>query len=297
MSDQVDSAEPAQDVVATPEPVGSWLSEAREGQNLSPDAVAQSLHLDVDIIEALEAEAFDDIGATVFVKGHLRAVAAHLGLDPDEAADRFHARTGLASDAVPELIIQYNRPIRSASRWPVVLGIAVAVVALAGALLFLGARFGSDLMTRQAPQTTGIESAAVPQANESANESMAATTFADRLAAAERASSDSVATNPEPVTDLSVAMDNLTQAVPSSTISDGLRMRFSAECWYEVVDANGTRLAYGTASSGLERRIDGPRPLSITVGVADAVQLSLDGKPVQITDAMRRGRAARLTLL
>jgi cytoskeleton protein RodZ len=87
-----------------------------------------------------------------------------------------------------------------------------------------------------------------------------------------------------------------TPAATPSLSEQGLRLTFSEECWFEVRDANGARLATGTARAGTSRLVTGARPFAVTVGVADAVTLSLDGEPLQITAADRRGRAARLTV-
>jgi len=44
--------------------------------------VAEELHLDIRVIEALETNRFEALGAPVYARGHLRKYATLLGLSP-----------------------------------------------------------------------------------------------------------------------------------------------------------------------------------------------------------------------
>jgi cytoskeleton protein RodZ len=59
-----------------------------------------------------------------------------------------------------------------------------------------------------------------------------------------------------------------------------LIMQFSADCWVEVKDANGERLAYGIIKANEVRTLNGEMPFSITLGNAAAAQIKLDGRSV-----------------
>ena len=52
--------------------IGARLRAGRERMGLTLLQVAEKLHVDAKVIESLEAERFDALGAPVFVKGHLR---------------------------------------------------------------------------------------------------------------------------------------------------------------------------------------------------------------------------------
>jgi cytoskeleton protein RodZ len=62
---------------------GELLRGARCERGLSVEQVAENLHLDESIVEALEAERFDAVGAPVFVRGHLKAYARALQIEAD----------------------------------------------------------------------------------------------------------------------------------------------------------------------------------------------------------------------
>ena len=62
---------------------GAHLRQARKAANMSVDHVASALHLKGEMIEALEADAFDRLPASTFVRGYLRGYARVLGLPPE----------------------------------------------------------------------------------------------------------------------------------------------------------------------------------------------------------------------
>ena len=62
---------------------------------------------------------------------------------------------------------------------------------------------------------------------------------------------------------------------PASTTSapggevDRLEMAFNRDCWVEIRDSTGERLAFGLVKSGSVRRYEGAAPFKITIGLAD----------------------------
>lgn len=60
-----------------------------------------------------------------------------------------------------------------------------------------------------------------------------------------------------------------------------LALAFSADCWVDIRDAQGNRLAYGLLGPDDGRTLTGAAPFSITLGNAPAVELSLNGQPVE----------------
>ncbi|MEN7343659.1 MAG: RodZ domain-containing protein [Pseudomonadota bacterium] len=297
-------------IVETPGPsgLGVWLREAREAQSLSATSIAEALRLDASIVEGLEAENFDALGATVFVKGHIRAIAGHLKLDADEAVERFHNSAGLAKDAEPELIVSYNKPIRKPGVTPAALFVGGMLVAclIGVALVYLWPLFGGESGTRAIAETTE-SSTEVPSATQATSDTIATAdtrapvqatsspSATDALIAARAAAQDRQAAVTGPVEE-SLAPQVVAAQPDSPAPGQGLRLRFNDTCWFEVRDATGTRIAYGTASAGTDRLLNGVRPLRVILGVADVVDVTVDGEAYTISASERRGRSARLTI-
>ena len=64
--------------------VGDSLKQARKSKKLEIEDVAQQLYVNPSIINHLEEENFDQIGADVFIIGHLKNYARLLGLPAEK---------------------------------------------------------------------------------------------------------------------------------------------------------------------------------------------------------------------
>jgi len=64
--------------------VGDSLKQARKSKKLEIEDVAQHLYVNPSIINHLEEENFDQIGAEVFITGHLKNYARFLGLPAEK---------------------------------------------------------------------------------------------------------------------------------------------------------------------------------------------------------------------
>ena len=70
--------------------IGDRLRAAREATAIPVEKIASDLLLDPSVLEHLEAEEFAELGAPVFVRGHLRKYAMRLGLPADELVELYH---------------------------------------------------------------------------------------------------------------------------------------------------------------------------------------------------------------
>ena len=77
---------------AAPRSIGERLRAGRERAGLSVAAAAEKLHLDIKVIEALEADRFAELGASVYVRGHLRRYADFVGEPGAEMVSSYTAR-------------------------------------------------------------------------------------------------------------------------------------------------------------------------------------------------------------
>ncbi len=283
----------AEDDVTVAAGVGHWLAEARRDRDLTTAGVAQALHLDVQIVEALESESFDKLGATVFAKGHLRAVAGYLGLDQEEAARRFHASSGIGEDKLPDLIVNYHSKPPRERKW-LVGGLVALLVLLTLALAWVIWTLVQSNM--QARDTEVTAPTSEPEISEPEPTTGVAGSAADaQLAAVRDRLTDAPAESADPPQGTPVTSE-IENPAPEPAETGAVELRFSESCWYEVRDAGGNRVAYGTAEAGLVRQIEAERPLRIVLGVADAVSIVVDGQAFEITDSMRRGRTARVDI-
>ena len=105
--------------------IGARLLAARERAGLTQVRAAERLHLDPGVIRALETESFGELGAPVFVRGHLRHYAELVRESAPELLALYAAGTTVGA---PDLtLMPHARPggsLRSALR---VSGLAVII--------------------------------------------------------------------------------------------------------------------------------------------------------------------------
>ena len=92
-----------------PRSIGERLRAGRERAGLSIAASAEKLHLDIKVIEALEADRFADLGASVYVRGHLRRYADFVG---EAGAELVANYTTLTARPLPPDLTQAPHPER-----------------------------------------------------------------------------------------------------------------------------------------------------------------------------------------
>ena len=70
-------------------PFGAWLRQQREMREITLREISDATKISLRYLQAFEDERFDLLPAIVFAKGFLRQYAKYVGLDSDEAVNRF----------------------------------------------------------------------------------------------------------------------------------------------------------------------------------------------------------------
>lgn len=110
--------------------IGRQLRAARERMGLGVAQAAEQLHVDEEVIDALETGRFQALGAPVYVRGHLRHYAELVG-EPS-ASGRYES----LGAPPPDLTAGPHRPAPARAprrRWPLLL---LALVVLLGAAIW-----------------------------------------------------------------------------------------------------------------------------------------------------------------
>lgn len=72
--------------------VGHQLASARRAQGVTLDALAEALHVDAGLLEAIERNDFDRFANPTFLRGYVRNFARRLGLDETPLIDSINAQ-------------------------------------------------------------------------------------------------------------------------------------------------------------------------------------------------------------
>jgi cytoskeleton protein RodZ len=266
-----------------PRSIGQRLRAGRERSGLSIAAAAEKLHLDTKVIEALEADRFSDLGASVYVRGHLRRYADFVGERGGEMVDAYLARSEARSPP-PDLTQVPHAERRADPRRLVtpLVGLGCALVlALAIWWVLAGSRPGADVSSGAATSSEGSPQASVAAAPE-------------LQVASSPASAPPPAAVPAAPPAGTTAAPARQEATPARSVN--LRLVLSSESWVEVYDSSGERLFYDVASAGSVQSIEGRAPLRVVLGNAAAVSVQVNGQAREIPAGSVDGDGARFVV-
>lgn len=270
------------------ESIGTRLTAARTAAGLTTAAAAARLRCDETLLVALEAERYADIGAPVFVQGHLRRYADLLGL-PAEALLADWAAVHRGAISAPDLtqVPRPNRPVLIVDPGklarPLTMLAAAVVIALAAWWILQGA--GTSVPSSVVVDTPPVAAAELAPSTDP----IAAPQTLTPVAPMVQESTTDVST-----TDVAATTSSAPPTAPR--LSGVLTLAVSDECWVEIFDASGTRRYFALAAAGERLRISGPAPWRVVVGRADAVTLEVGGRRTTIPAALVRNATAYVSV-
>ncbi len=256
-----------------PRSIGARLRAARETKGLTILQAAERLHVDPRVLEALEAQNFEALGAEVYVRGHLRRYAEALGESPAQLQELYSSGPRAARPdltRIPRAAPRGDSPRLMLPALLVVVGFGAA--GLLWWVLSLQAQKAQPVLP--ATPAAGTAAPAAPPGSpetESPAHAGAEPGDASGAPAAVRAAA----------------------AAPGGT---QLALSFSAASWVEVSDATGRRLLQGLIDAGSERTLAGAAPLRVILGNAPGVALQVNGRAVGLAGLVRRDGSARLLI-
>jgi cytoskeleton protein RodZ len=287
--------------------LGERLARGRERRGLALLQAAEKLHLEPRVVEALESEDFDSLGAAVYVRGHLQRYAELIGENAVELqalyAGRPHAH---ATPDLRQAITKRNRGVVPSARFGVWQGGLLTLALVLAALVWWALRsrpLGTDSVVVQAPPA---DTAATPPAGLPGPAPATATTpraaapvggtarpsspaprferpsTAAPLAAAQPGEpSAAPATTPAPGAAPATAPAGPATAAPAANAAN-LVLSFREDSWAEVYDASGAALYRDIATAGAVKTVSGVPPLRLVLGNAAGVGINLDGRSVTL---------------
>jgi cytoskeleton protein RodZ len=294
MSDKPTNEEDTQPAEAL---AGLRLAAARRSLGISVLEIAKELHLDEPKVRALEENDFDALGAPVFAKGHLRKYAELVGVATDDVlADYYGLNRAVGAPPVVGLAHKAPREYHL-GRWVAGFFITAIIAAVA-----LGAYWWLELRAENAAAQSDTPTLA-PFVSASRDGIEAATDSTSALEVAENTETsagpgiiDQDDTEPESLElPVDAVMDEFLgekSDLPQVTLS----VSFSGDCWTEVSDESGKRLFFDLGKEGRTVSITGAAPLRALFGDSSNVRLEVDGQDYPITNSMRSGQTARMTI-
>lgn len=291
-SESPEATPPPVPVARTPvaQTIGERLRAGRDRSGLSIPAAAEKLHLDPKVIEALEADRFAELGASVYVRGHLKRYGDFVGEPGAELVAMYSNREARAPAPDLTQVPQAERRADPRALKKPLGTLATAAVLLAAIWWVLaGSRLYSETATeaRQTPVVPGDSpmaslpaATATPASLTSVESAMSA---ALPTATAALAPAPATETTPPPV-------------APAPARDVQLRLELSNESWVEVHDSRGERLYADVAGAGSVQNVTGRGPLRVYLGNAAGVAVEVDGQRREIPAGAADGEGARFVV-
>lgn len=300
--------------------VGRCLREAREQQGLSVEDVVAKIKLAPRQIAALEADDFQSLPETAYLRGFVRSYAKLLQLDAQPLLDALPG-AAVAQKIVDPLQVETPFPTaRSMRRQNVNLLMAAFVLALviAGFAIWQSgspppaeqerAVAEDALVATTLPLPEQVEimpGSDMPGFGEIASgvsasgvSSSSATGPAETGKIASGAlAAQTAASSVMPVATAKVAVPASKIAAPAGKAASTLRLVFDKAAWAEIKDQSGKTLSKQVNLRGSELRVEGVAPFTLVIGHAASVHLYHQNKPVDLAPYINASSdVARLTL-
>lgn len=334
MSSILSEAAPVSGMAAPRQTAGAWLRDARQRHGLHIVALAATLKVHPSKLEALEADRWDELPDTTFVRALAKSICRVLKID----AAPVLALLPNSEDRELTMSRGLNQPFRDRTAGEG--GFSLALIqrpVVWGPALLLAAAVGVYLMPAAWLPSAASLGAAGPAASEAVESSSAtlpvpveaplATASAPVLAAPASAPAVMAQSSPvlqAPASAAAVGLQSTTgqdlrlnppspaltkplaAAASAAAIAPAqplapppgsvpLVVKVSSESWVEVVDASGRTLLSKLLRPGDVQNLAGLPPLRVRVGNVAGTELILRGEPVDLV-SRSKDNVARLEL-
>lgn len=255
-----------------PMDTGEFLKQQRLAKKLSIAAVADSIHLDEQLLIAIEEDRLDHI-ALIYRNGYLQNYARFLEIPEDEIQAMIESRE---EEPVIQNIFKEAPKRNSAEKWLRATSYVLASL-LIGTLAW---QFTHEAvrLSQNGPRLNKANEAISPSDSESPDSKTISGTVNASIA-----SLGALHGNKKDGLD---PAEQAWAAVSKPELADGesqLQLSVSADSWIEISDATGKELEMDLLRGGNEKSYQGQPPFRILIGRASAVHLSVDGEELDLT--------------
>lgn len=268
--------------------LGPWLRQAREAKRLSLEDVERETRIRSQFLAALEEEDFSRLPGDVYTRGFLRNYASFLGLDPNEALQRYkeliaQPNNGEAGSAArlsldEPVEVPLVEPARSSAR---LVSVILLVIALAIVGVWYFSTIGRDslppFLSGILPPAGVVPSPTIQAAVGTSTPELSGTPPAVSSPIPSPTSTPSPTASPTPT---------LT-STPTPKVYRGVEVQVEivATSWIQVT-VDGVRVFVGTLEPGETRTWEGQESVALRVGNAGGVRVTVNGEPLGLLGAI-----------
>ncbi|QBG35698.1 RodZ domain-containing protein [Litorilituus sediminis] len=302
---------------------GAMLAEARKKLSLSQEEIAQRLNFRLTLVEEIEQDRFDQTLPATFTRGYLCSYAKVVGIDSEDVLASYDA-LGAANIQRSEMQ-SFSKETAKQAEHSRLMWISYFIVALLIGLTVMWwlqesrqnpsvpevidsttVTSSADLPTENAqelakatPVTSPISDSAQPETSTEQADDSVATTKEQAIAAENAQEVNEIAEAAQLTTDNAVITDKGQAESQLDTSSEtGVStavFTFSGDCWVNIYDATGERVAWGVKKTGYVMTITGQAPFKVTLGKPELAKIVFNEQLVD-TSTFNKGNIAKFTL-
>jgi cytoskeleton protein RodZ len=236
--------------------LGSVIRQARIDAGLSIDDLSERTSIRAGLLKEIESDDFTKCGGETYARGHLRNIAPLLKMDAGVLLELYENEQSMQPRGIQEMLAENNvmtNPVdKKTISWKTLAGISLATLALLGAVQIIISN--SKTTEISSPEAVATESATADPTNTS-----------------EAQPTPTATSTPTTVRDTYSSGTGVSVKVAASR----------GNSWLFVSDANGTTLYSGQIRSGQNLNFSSSTRVSLKVGNAGAVDVSVNGKGAQ----------------
>ncbi len=269
---------------------GRDLRAARESRNLTQEAVAKQLHIDISLVRALEEDDYGRFAAPIYVTGNLRTYARLLGVAPEPLIEAYRSLGTSAAPPLERVARLSGQPEPMSSTTQVPRWVVYALTATVVVVVILIWR--SEVTKLLAPI---MESSSGPEMSLQAVPNGEGLALPAQRNGGTPQQSLSLPASADGKADQAASAAEVTDATPSPPQPDlpraTLSLKSEKPSWVEVRDGSGKRLFYDLMVPGDAQSIEGEPPFDILLGYAPGVIVEYNGKRVDHSAYARQDMA------
>jgi len=298
---------------------GQMLSEARKKLSLSVDDVTEKLKFKKSLVQSIEQDLFDQKLPATFNRGYLRSYAKLVNVDIDEVMSAYDM-LGVAEVQRSEMQSFSNLTEKQAEHSRLMwLSYFIAAI-LCGLMILWWQQEPKQTVDESAPEEQNIPIVQPPSLSEKNKTELTAlaikpestplisdkpeeelTTLLPTNESQQQEISSPNIVVPKTVEPKTVKLAEVTLGAvsnenqkPVTDLSTAV-FTFSGDCWVNIFDATGERIAWGVKKSGYVMTITGIAPLKITLGKPELAAIVFNGQLIDMSE-FNVGNIAKFTL-
>jgi cytoskeletal protein RodZ len=247
--------------------IGSRLRFAREAKGMSVSELSAKVRVREVLIKHIEKDEFEKVGADVYVRGHIRAMAQSLDLNPDELMALYPA-SGVGDSPFDQPVLAPETEILEVA--------SVVAVQQNNSSQFSGSFFKplENIRARSGTNWSLLMASTLGVITLIAIGSVVVSTFNSPTNVV---AEETVSPTPTPTPAATKEAEDLTANVPAPGVDVLLKAEGNSS-WVRATDVNDVELFEGIIREGQEQRVGSVEGVKLLLGNAGAITLTVNGQ-------------------